>query len=440
MIVFPMRHFRCLATSAAAAVLSIASATAQPATPAQPGTAAPLTLQECIRLAESVQSTAGMARQQVDIANLGIRQARAGFLPQLQWSNGFTYNSPASNLIAPQSFIALNSVREYSSLFTASLELDTSGRLRAAYARARADQDAARASLGLAQRDLKRAVTAAFYRLALTRRLVEVAQSSLDEARSFEKRTKLLFQGGEAAQADVVKASAESAFLEQALNAAQLDAASANHDLASFWTADVEPALSIVDPLRQPVPSPEKPAIDEPFLKRLEFNLYDAQHRGFLADYRRARGDLLPQTTIGFQYGIDSDRLNWADRGSATIVGLTIPIFDWFRAISTARQSRIQAQIVETSTAIARRQFSRDYQTALDQVKMIYQQIAMTQTQVKFSEDNLRLSRVRYEGGEGLALDVVAAQTQLAQARANYYTSIANYLNARADLEVAAGR
>jgi hypothetical protein len=34
----------------------------------------------------------------------------------------------------------------------------------------------------------------------------------------------------------------------------------------------------------------------------------------------------------------------------------------------------------------------------------------------------------------------VVAQSQLAQARANYYSSIANYMNARLDLEVAAGR
>ena len=66
--------------------------------------------------------------------------------------------------------------------------------------------------------------------------------------------------------------------------------------------------------------------------------------------------------------------------------------------------------------------------------------IAQTETQVKLSEDNLRLSRVRYEGGEGTALDVVTAQTQLAQARSNYYAARANYLNARADLEVASGR
>ncbi len=59
---------------------------------------------------------------------------------------------------------------------------------------------------------------------------------------------------------------------------------------------------------------------------------------------------------------------------------------------------------------------------------------------MKLSEDNLRLSRVRYEGGEGTALDVVTAQGQLAQARANYFTAKANYLAARVDLEVASGR
>ena len=46
-------------------------------------------------------------------------------------------------------------------------------------------------------------------------------------------------------------------------------------------------------------------------------------------------------------------------------------------------------------------------------------QIALTQKRVTLSEENLRLSRVRYEGGEGSALDVVAAQSELADARAD---------------------
>jgi outer membrane protein TolC len=72
-------------------------------------------------------------------------------------------------------------------------------------------------------------------------------------------------------------------------------------------------------------------------------------------------------------------------------------------------------------------------------VRAAYAQIALTRAQVTLSAENLRLSRVRYEGGEGSALDVVAAQGQLADARTNYFTTLARHLEARADLAVAAG-
>jgi outer membrane protein len=404
---------------------------AQPSAPAPH----PLTLADCIRLAEEAQSSASIARQELDIAGYAIRQARGAFLPQVQLGSGFTYNSSGK-------FVALNGVREYSSLFAASLQIDTAGKLRAGLARARADKDIAGANLAIAQRDLRRLVTAAFFRLSLTRHLVDVAHSSFNEAHSFEERTKLLFEHGEAAQADTFKASTETAFLTLAVNAVELDAKLANQELASFWTMAVEEPLDIVDSLAQIIPSPEPEAAppSSSFLRRPEFNLYDAQKRGFLADYRRTRADLFPQATFVYQYGFDANVPSLSQRGSAALVNLTVPIFDWYRAISSARQFQLRARIVESNVQTSQRTFSREYQTALARVKMIYQQIAITESQVKNSEDNLRLSRIRYEGGEGPALEVVSAQTQAAQARSNYYNAIANYLNARADLEVAAPR
>ena len=89
---------------------------------------------------------------------------------------------------------------------------------------------------------------------------------------------------------------------------------------------------------------------------------------------------------------------------------------------------------------MSERTFSKEYRDAVARVDLIYSQISRTEIQVKLSEENLRLSRVRYEGGEGPSLDVVASQNQLAQARTNYYTAKASYLNAKADLEVARGQ
>jgi outer membrane protein TolC len=400
----------------------------------------PLTLDDCIRLATSVESAVSLARQQSEIARYGLIEARAGFLPQISVGGNYTYNNPLRS--GEFAFISLNGVREFVTQGNIDLELDTSGRLRAALARARADRDAAAAGQSLSERDLKRAVTASYYRLLLARHLAAATRDSLEEARSFEKRARLLASQGEAAQADVVKAAGETAFLQQSLNAAELEAKLANHDLASFWTTDVDKELNLADVLDRDVPTPETPPppAAAPFLRRLEFRLFDAQRRGFQADARRVRADLYPQLSLVTQYGIDAPRYSFSYRGYAAFLNLRIPVFDWFRTRSAARQFDLQARQVETTSRITERTFSREYRDALARVEQIYAQVAMTETQVKLSEDNLRLSRLRYEGGEGLALDVVAAQSQLTQARANYFTAKANYWNARAELEVASGR
>ena len=266
------------------------------------GMAQTLTLEDCVRLAEAAPSSVRAAGLQAEIARQGLTQARANFLPQLSVAGAYTYNSPAPATDA-FAFVSLNGIREYVALPTAAIELDTAGRLRAIRARALADRQAAAANLTVNRRDLKRAVTASYYRLLLARRLIKVAEDTLAEARSFESRTRLLSENGEAARADVVKASSEVAFLEQTLQAAQLDARLANHELASFWTTDVEAILNIADVLDATLLAPEAPAqAGQPFLGRPEFRLFDAQKLGFQADSRRARADRLPQASLVFQW------------------------------------------------------------------------------------------------------------------------------------------
>lgn len=397
----------------------------------------PLTLDQCIQLAQNAPSSASVARQQTIIARYGITAARAGLYPLLTLQNGYGYNTPG---IDGFKFVALNAAREYVNLGSADLNIDTSGRTRAEIARAKAEQRLAQANLAVSQRDIRRLVTTAYYRLVLARRLVQVTRDALAESQRFEELVKKLFAGGEAAQADVIKASSDTFFQQQAVSNAELEAQLANNELASFWTPDVSVSLNIVDPLDQVTATVVTPEAGRPFLARPEFAAFDATRDGFLADAKRIKADMKPQMRITYQYGIDSYRLNYKDHGQAIIASLVIPVFDWSRTRSLVAQSRLQADQVETSRAAAERAFSREYQDALARVNQFSAQLKLTDEQVRLSTENLRLSRIRYQGGEGLALDVVAAQTQLAQARANQFTAKANYANAKADLEVTAGR
>lgn len=400
-----------------------------------------LTLGDCLQRALASHPTVAVARAQADIADLGVRQAKSAFLPQARLNGAFTYNTPSSQGPDLPTYVALNGVREYLAVATASVELDVSGRLRAARSKAQADLSAARAGAGIAERDLRRQVAGAYYRTLLAEHLAAAARDALAESSAFEARVKLLFGDGEAARADLVKASSQTAFLEQSVTAADLDLEMARHELLAFWTADVASPVELADALEEPPPDPPPaPPSNAPFLRRPEFVLLDAQREGFLAASRRARDERRPQATAAFQYGFDSLHFDTRERGWAAFVTLDIPVFDWSAGKNASRQLELQAEQVDTTRRGAERLYSKEYQDAVSRVRSLHAQIGATRAQRSLSEENLRLSRIRYEGGEGPALDVLAAQAQLAQARTNLYTTLARYLESRADLELAAGR
>jgi len=402
-----------------------------------------LGLQDCIKLALAAQSSATAAHQRAEIAALEVARAKAALRPQAYVTTAFIQATEVTEGSNVPQFVALNGHREYLGVATATQEIDISGRLRASRDRASADQAASAAALGIAQRDIRRAVAGSYFRALLTRHLAAAAREALAESTAFESRTKLLFAGGEVARADLVKAEGQTAALEQSVAAADLDSEVALHELLAFWTTDVAAPVRLRDDLDGPLPSPPPAGGEsgaEPFRSRPELLRWSAERDGFLAEARRARAERLPQASVMFQYGIDSPRFDWADRGYALFVNLDIPIFDWGKRKKAARQFELQAEQLDTTRAVETRAFSREYQDALSRVRLVHAQLASCRTQVSLSEENLRLARVRYDGGEGLALDVVGAQTQLVQARSNKYSTIARYLESLLDLQIASGK
>jgi outer membrane protein len=436
---------------AAAAALSMSGPPAVPITPAVPAPATPaangpatpaaLSLDDCVRLAEEAPSLVVIARRQQEVAQARLASARAGLLPRLAAQAGYTRNSALPGGDDVGSFVSLNGVNQYTGLVTLTEEIDLSGRLRAGVARARAEQDAAAASLRIQRHDLRRLVAGAYHRLLLARRLVRVGADSLAEAEQFAARTELLASKGEAARADIVRASAQAAFLRQARRAAELEVQLANQELAAFFHDDVTTPLALVDVLDQvpppPVPAPLlRPHSLTPALRRPELALLEAQSRGFVAEARAARALRLPQAGLTAEYGIDANQPRWRDRGYALLLTLTVPLFDWSNASNTARQFSLQAEQVQIERAIMIRTVNRAYAAAQAKVLALYDQIGIALQQVDLTEQSLKLSRVRYEGGEGSALEVLTAQTDVTQARSNYYQTLAGQLQAQVELNL----
>jgi len=407
---------------------------------------APLTLDDCINLALKAPSAVSVAESQQAAAAEAQTIARGALLPQLSYQGGFVYNSPIENRPQPFSFVALNGVREYLSAIDSTWEIDLSGRLRAGMALARAQRDIAGADLKLARRELRRAVAVAFYDVLLTRSIVDLEQQGVNETREFEGRTRARQRQGEASMADVHRAAAQRARFEQRLSQANLNARLANQILASFWTTDVDRPLTLAAALENAPPLP--PAIagggteppDTAIRQRAEFERLEAIQRTFRAEHAAARAALRPQANVVFQYGIDANNARIADRGYAAFVNLSVPVFDWFQARGAARQARYREQQTEQEQTMAQRAFSREYLAAKARAESWHERTSLAQSELADSRENLRLARLLYDSGEGMALDVVTAQTEVSDAGTSYYGALAAYQRALIDFEVASGR
>ncbi|MDA1234704.1 MAG: TolC family protein, partial [Acidobacteria bacterium] len=375
-----------------------------------------LTLEDCLRFALAAPSTVQSAERDQSIAAERQTVARAGLLPRLAINSTYAYNSPNANAPNPFSFVALNGVREYLAVADVSWSMDLSGRLRAGLARERAGSDIAAADLAIARRDIRRAVTPAYYDLLLARRIVQLEQGSLDEARQFEHNVRARQAQGDASRADALKASAQRSQFEQRFAQAQLDAKLANQILASFWTVDVDTDLPVVDVLDS---TPALPAeivggdtqqAAAALAQRPELSRIDALGRTFIADRKIARAGLKPDASLVFQYGIDANQVRSDQLGYAAFVNVNVPVFDWFRSRSGAREANYRQEQTRIQRASTERALTREYRAARSRVMSWHERISMAQNESHAARENLRLVRLLYENGEGAALDVVISQ------------------------------
>lgn len=419
----------CIAIAAAAAV----------AAGQQPNR--PLTFEEIWKLAQARYSLAERARLDERSANEQVRQARAGFLPQLAYNNAFTYNSPRRDDPSTFAFVSLNGIREYVSQAAVTQELDTSGRLRAALERGRAERAGAQARAAITIRDLRLALQEVFYGLLEARHNVEAAQQNVNQAEDFLRRTRLMAEQGEAARSDVVKADVQLAGRRRDLYAAQAEALNGGIRLKSFWSDDLAQPPEIEDNFLRVPTEQDYLGWDAAWVgRRSEFSLLDAVERIARADARAARSERRPTLTVDYAYGIDANQVRIRERGQELFANLRIPLFDWHRSKSREQQANFVRQQVEIDRQISRRIFTSAFYIERNNTELAVKQMAEGKRETEQARESLRLARLRYDGGETTALEVVDAQNTLAAAQVAYHRAVFDYHLARARLEVATGQ
>lgn len=416
----------------------------------------------------TLQGALARARQygtQIQSANLAAAlakedraQAKAATLPSVNAFNQFIYTegngTPSGVYVANDGVHVYN---EQAQVHEELLSLVRHGEIR----RAMAAEAVAKAKIEVAQRGLNLTVIQDYYAIVSAQRKFTNAQASLREAEEFLGITEKQEKGGEVAHADVVKAQITEQQRQRDLQDAQLNIEKARIALGVLIFPDFRSDYAVEDDLQQPVllpPFPEEQAKATATSPDVQVAKATVEQAGY--DVNVARYAYLPSFGLDFFYGIDANQFaarasNVQDTGRSTLPNYTvpyrqnlgysaqatlnIPVWNWGATRSKVKQAAIRQQQAELDLTLAQRTLQGNLAAVYREAQTARAQVDSLRGSVDLAAESLRLTLLRYQAGEANALEVVDAQTTLAQARNAYDDGQVRYRVAIADLQALTG-
>jgi outer membrane protein TolC len=411
-----------------------------------------ITLDEAIHRAQANEPAFAASVAESKAAGLDRSIARAALLPSAVYHNQVLYTQPngqqnqAGQGVGSQPsprFIANNAVHEYASQ---GLINETVGFAQLAEVK-RVDAAAAfaQAQLEVARRGLVGTVVSLYYSALAAEQKLNVAKRAAGEADAFADLTQKREAAREAAHADVIKAQLEQQQRQRDLADANIATEKAKLELAVLLFPDPRTAYLIQTSAAMPS-VPERAAVaaaasnNNPDLKSALAALKQSD-----AEVFAARAAYLPDVGLNFTYGIDAPQfaLNGPEGvknlGYSASVTLDIPVWDWLSTQHKVKQSEIRRAAVRVALTATQRRLIADLEEFYAEATAAHDQLASLDLSVQTAAESLRLTKLRYTGGEATVLEVVDAQNALTLAENAREDGAVRYQIALANLQTLTG-
>ena len=126
---------------------------------------------------------------------------------------------------------------------------------------------------------------------------------------------------------------------------------------------------------------------------------------------------------------------DWFSQGLMVGVQLNVPLSGIFTNRSNERQTRMQMEMLDIQRESLAHSINLQIQTALNNMNRAIEQAESAQRSHDLAQRAYEISARRFEIGAGSFIETQNALQQLTQTKLSYHQAIANFLNARAELE-----
>jgi len=423
---------------------AMAQALAQaPGQPAAGSTRLTVSLQDALDRAKANSPQFQSANITALLAREDRVQSKAGLLPGLNYFNQYIYTE--GNHTPSGAFVANDGVHVYNSQAQIHGDLFAPGK-RADYRRSVAAEAIARAKAEVAARGLVVTVVQAYYGLVAAERKLQYAQQSLREAQQFFDITQKQEQGGESAHSDVVKAQIQLEQRQRDAQEADLNVEKNRVGLAVLIFPDFQQDFDVVDDLQNELKLPPFSEVQALAAKsNPDIRAAQAEVEQEKWGVSSARSGYLPSLSFDYFFGIDANQFAVNNRrgennlGSVAQAQLTIPVWNWGATRSKLRQAQLHLQQAKLDLSVTQRQLLANLNSFFQEAQTAGSQVSSLSHSADLAAESLRLTLLRYTAGEVAVLEVVDAQTTLAQARNAYADGLVRYRVAISDLQTLTG-
>jgi outer membrane protein TolC len=440
----PGRTLRAAVCAAGALAVTLGLARAEPTNSA----AYPIDLPTTLRLAGAQNLDVQIAREHLSEAEAARQSALEQFFPWVALGVSYHRRDGLAQAV-PGGTISDAHYQSYAPGGTAVAQIDLGNAIYNSLA-ARQLVKASDQALEAQRLDATLSAAHGYFDLAKAAALVEVQREALKTSQDYQQQLQVAVSSGIAFKGDLLRVQTQTEHYEITLRQAQERQRVAGAALALTLHLDSRVELVPQDTMLVPLTLfPTNSALDALVARAFQARPELKQTEALFSAARAAKdgavyGPLIPSLGAqafggGLGGGADGGPGNFGAMGDY-LAGLSWRIgpgglFDAGRIhASKARLATVQLGEAKLKDVI-----TTQVVTNLVRVQSLSTQIALAEQTLASAGETLRLTRERKQYGVGIVLEDIQAQQDLTQARADYFTALAEYNKAQYGLNTAVG-
>jgi len=416
-----------------------------------------LSLDDAIRIALSESPTVKVADKEIQRVDYAQKAAWYGILPSLSASaQGSKYLAPATMNIAGM-VIKLSTDYIANAQLNLGLPLFAPG-LWKSIQMTKLDMQLAVEKAHASKLGLRNQVTKAYYNVLLAQDSYKTLQQGYSLAEESYKQAQKRFEAGISAEYDAISAKVQMQNLQPNLLLTENAIEQAKMYLKILMGVDASMPMAIIGSLAeyesgimdnnslQLLSASENSNIKQLDIQKMQLNKALQMQQTLRMPTLAAFGNFTYEGTSNkagenpFTHQPTPASSSWYSKGLIAGLQLSVPLSAIFTNTAAEKQTKIQIEELEIQRDYLKNSIDEQVRVAQNSMDVAAKQIQAAKDNETLAQKGYNISSKRYETGMGTILELQNAALQVTQTQLAHRQAVANYLSAKADLELLIGK